>query len=172
METNPADLPDVSKPAFSRSNRRKTKIYRPKYRKNLHDYELLRTFFLTPCVRFCFFNCKLLLLFSSLPSFLLLLLPLLSSSAPPWSRLIQPLLFSLPPSPHTRLRALRWCHLALVAFYTAAVIFATKIFSRLRRGDFKYTEIFFSSVLYRAVIFATKFFSHLRRGDFRYTTTS
>ena len=30
---NPTDLPDLSKPKCSRSNRRKTKIYRPKFRK-------------------------------------------------------------------------------------------------------------------------------------------
>ena len=32
---NPTDLPDLSKPKCSRSNRRKTKIYRPKIEKNL-----------------------------------------------------------------------------------------------------------------------------------------
>ena len=40
--------------------------------------------------------------------------------------------------------------------------FTMKIFSRLRRGDFRYTKIF-------SMHFTMKFFSRLRRGDFRYT---
>ena len=31
METNPTDLPDLSKPFFSRSNRGKTQVYKPKF---------------------------------------------------------------------------------------------------------------------------------------------
>ena len=43
MDFFPTGLPDLSKPKFSRSNRRKTKIYRPNNRKkmkNLNEYPL------------------------------------------------------------------------------------------------------------------------------------
>ena len=33
VKMNPTDLPDLSKPKCSRSNRRKTNIYRPKFQK-------------------------------------------------------------------------------------------------------------------------------------------